>query len=75
MYHSVLVPLDGSTFGEHALPLALSIARRAGATLNVVRVHVPLTPMYADSIAPGTTRWKSKCWSKSVPTSTGSCSG
>jgi nucleotide-binding universal stress UspA family protein len=54
MYHSVLVPLDGSTFGEQALPLALSIARRAGATLNVVRVHQPLTPVYADSIAPGT---------------------
>jgi nucleotide-binding universal stress UspA family protein len=54
MYRSLLVPLDGSTFGEHALPLALSIARRAGSTLNVVQVHEPLTPMYADSIAPGT---------------------
>jgi nucleotide-binding universal stress UspA family protein len=40
MYRSVLVPLDGSAFAEHALPLALSIARRAGATLHLVQVHV-----------------------------------
>ena len=34
MYRSLLVPLDGSDFGEHALPLALSLARRLGATLQ-----------------------------------------
>src|SRR5262249_37193676 len=47
MYRSVLVPLDGSTFGEHALPLALSIARRAGAGLHVVHVHAAPEAMYA----------------------------
>ncbi len=36
MIRSVLVPLDGSTFGEHALPVALGIARRTGATLHSV---------------------------------------
>ncbi len=41
MYRSILVPLDGSGFGEHALPLALSIARRAGAALRLVHVHAP----------------------------------
>jgi nucleotide-binding universal stress UspA family protein len=41
MYHSILVPLDGSTFGEHALPLALSLARRSGARLQLVHVHCP----------------------------------
>ena len=40
MYHSILVPLDGSPFAEQALPLALSIANRAGANLELVRVHV-----------------------------------
>ncbi len=40
MYRSLLVPLDGSAFGEHALPLALSLARRLGAALRVVHVHV-----------------------------------
>jgi nucleotide-binding universal stress UspA family protein len=39
MFRSILVPLDGSAFGEHALPLALAIARRSGAALHVVHVH------------------------------------
>ncbi len=38
---SLLVPLDGTAFGEHALPLAAGIARRAGAELRVVHVHTP----------------------------------
>jgi nucleotide-binding universal stress UspA family protein len=41
MYRSLLVPLDGTPFGEQALPLALSIARRAGASLEIVHVHTP----------------------------------
>jgi nucleotide-binding universal stress UspA family protein len=41
MYRTLLVPLDGSRLGEHALPLAASIARRAGAALHLVRVHPP----------------------------------
>jgi nucleotide-binding universal stress UspA family protein len=39
MYRSILVPLDGSSFGEHALPLALSLAGRAGAHLHLAHVH------------------------------------
>jgi nucleotide-binding universal stress UspA family protein len=39
MYHSLLVPLNRSSFAERALPLALSIARRAGARLDLVEVH------------------------------------
>ncbi len=39
MYRSILVPLDGSAFAEAAIPLALSIADRAGAHLELVRVH------------------------------------
>jgi nucleotide-binding universal stress UspA family protein len=49
MYRTVLVPLDGSAFAEHALPLALSIAGRAGATLRLVRVHVPAATLYRNS--------------------------
>jgi nucleotide-binding universal stress UspA family protein len=37
MYDSILVPLDGSAFGEHALPMALNLARQFGAALQVVR--------------------------------------
>jgi nucleotide-binding universal stress UspA family protein len=40
MFRTVLVPLDGSPFAEQALPWALSIARQAGATLDLVRGHV-----------------------------------
>jgi len=39
MYRSLLVPLDGSPFAEQALPLALTIARRTGAELQVLYVH------------------------------------
>lgn len=42
MFQSLLVPLDGSVFGEHALPLALSIARRSGAVLRLLKVVPPL---------------------------------
>lgn len=48
MFRSILVPLDGSAFGEHALPLALSIARRAGARLHLVHVHSPIRAMYVE---------------------------
>ncbi len=36
---SIVVPLDGSRVAEHALPLALAIARRSGATIRLVHVH------------------------------------
>jgi nucleotide-binding universal stress UspA family protein len=45
-YRSLLVPVDGEPFGEHALPLALGIARRAGAEVRVVHVHCPLQSAY-----------------------------
>jgi nucleotide-binding universal stress UspA family protein len=40
-----MVPLDGSAFGEHALPLAMSIARRAGASVQLVHVHQVVSPV------------------------------
>lgn len=39
MYRSLLVPLDGSTFAEQALPMAAEIAGRCRATLHIVLVH------------------------------------
>ena len=39
MFRTILVPLDGSPFAEQALPWALSLARRAGARLDLVRGH------------------------------------
>jgi nucleotide-binding universal stress UspA family protein len=42
MFRKLLVPLDGTPLGERALPLAVSIARRAAAELQLVHVYAPL---------------------------------
>jgi nucleotide-binding universal stress UspA family protein len=39
MLRRILVPLDGTRFGDHALPYAVDLARRAGAMLELVHVH------------------------------------
>jgi nucleotide-binding universal stress UspA family protein len=57
MYRSLVVPLDGSAYGEQALPYALSIARRAGAAVHLVHVHVPYAFMSADSVTPWSYQW------------------
>jgi nucleotide-binding universal stress UspA family protein len=44
MIRSVLVPLDGFSFSEHAIPFASAIARRARGSLHLARVHNPLPP-------------------------------
>jgi len=56
MYRSILVPLDGSTFAEHALAAALTIAEGCGAKVTLVRAWDPanyrdtseLTPPFLD---------------------------
>ena len=44
MFRSIIVPLDGSPFGECALPYGIAIARRTGATLKLVHVHKTYMP-------------------------------
>lgn len=39
MLLTIMVPLDGSSLAEHALPSAVALARRSGATVHLVRVH------------------------------------
>jgi nucleotide-binding universal stress UspA family protein len=51
MYKNILVPLDGSPFGEHALPWAIKIARRSGASLTLLHVHTPLAAVYLEGAA------------------------
>lgn len=43
MYRRILVPLDGSTFGEAVLPLALTLSRKTGAGLHLAIVLEPVT--------------------------------
>ena len=52
MFRSLLVPLDGTPFGEHALPLAVAVARRTGAGLHLAHVHVP-TAVFAGHVRLG----------------------
>jgi nucleotide-binding universal stress UspA family protein len=62
MYRCMLVPLDGTAFGEHALPYAVSIARRSGATLHLTHVHLPpIVPSGAETaVLP--TAWIEVTW-------------
>jgi nucleotide-binding universal stress UspA family protein len=39
---NIVVPLDGSAFAEHAIPIALGIAEQSGATLHLVHVFIPV---------------------------------
>lgn len=49
MYNSILVPLDGSSLSEHALPLACELALRSGAMLRLVHVHtLSSSPIYSE---------------------------
>jgi nucleotide-binding universal stress UspA family protein len=48
MYRSILVPLDGSTFGEHAVPWGATMARRSGAKLTLAHVHEPASILYGE---------------------------
>src|SRR4051794_18948678 len=50
MYRSILVPLDGTRFAEHALPAALSLARRTAARLLLVSVSTPLAEAYVEGL-------------------------
>jgi nucleotide-binding universal stress UspA family protein len=48
MLHTILTPLDGSPFGEHALPLALAVAGRSGGTLRLLHVVAPPATVYSE---------------------------
>jgi nucleotide-binding universal stress UspA family protein len=59
MSRTILVPLDGSPFAEHALPVAIAIARRTGAALELITVDrapvswvVPEVPIVMDEVLP-----------------------
>jgi nucleotide-binding universal stress UspA family protein len=51
MTGSIIVPLDGSRFGEHALPYALNIAKKTGTPIHLVHVHITPMPVYSTELA------------------------
>ncbi len=61
MYSNVVLPVDGSSFSEQAIPYASAIARRAGARLHVVLVHTPLARHAADiAVTPLFGEWEDR---------------
>jgi nucleotide-binding universal stress UspA family protein len=48
MFSRILIPVDGSSFAEHALPYAVHAVRVSGAELAVALVHVRHTPATTD---------------------------
>jgi nucleotide-binding universal stress UspA family protein len=57
MSKRIVVPLDGSVFAEHALPIAARLARAAGAQLHLVQVHETALGFYANRMATFDARW------------------
>jgi nucleotide-binding universal stress UspA family protein len=45
MLRTILIPLDGSGFGEAALPLAAAIARAASGSIHLALAHRSVTPV------------------------------
>lgn len=50
MYRNLLVPLDGSPFGEYALSFAWRIAQQSGAALHLAHVHALTDPIYVEGM-------------------------
>ena len=48
MYTSIVVPLDGSVFGNGALPVAVTMAQRSDAFLHLVHVREPIAFPYGE---------------------------
>lgn len=61
MPKKILVPLDGSTFSEHALPVAAKLAREAGAELYLIQVHeTAIGGIYPNGVPAFDTRWNAE---------------
>lgn len=52
MLRSILVPLDGSDFGEHALPWAFAVTRRTGAWIHLVHAHAGIPFSELEAVTP-----------------------
>jgi nucleotide-binding universal stress UspA family protein len=60
MYSQVMVPLDGSTFAEAVLPLALTISRRTRAKVHLVTVLEPVSSFAYEGWESAAVDWSHK---------------
>jgi nucleotide-binding universal stress UspA family protein len=58
VFKRILVPLDGSSFGEAALRPATELARRTGGELRLLSVHEPDWFPTGRALSPGFQRWR-----------------
>lgn len=57
MYKQIVVPLDGSTFAEAALPLALSLSQKTRAAIHIVSVVEPIPAFAYDEWEAAAREW------------------
>jgi nucleotide-binding universal stress UspA family protein len=60
VYKRILVPLDGSTFAEAALPLALALTRKTNASLHLVSIVEPIPAFAYAEWEPAALDWSTK---------------
>lgn len=60
MYKHILVPLDGSTFAEAALPLAVALTQKTNAELHLISVVEPIPAFAYAEWEPAALDWSSK---------------
>jgi nucleotide-binding universal stress UspA family protein len=57
VYKQIVVPLDGSTFAEAALPLALALSQKTGAGVHLVSVVEPIPALAYDEWEAAAKSW------------------
>ena len=60
MYNRILVPLDGSTFAEAALPMALTISHKTESDVHLVTVLEPVSSFAYEGWESAATEWGEK---------------
>lgn len=67
MFRNVLLPVDGSSVSEHAIPYASAIARRAQARIHVVLVHTSAADYAAEfASTPLVEEWENEFRQKEI---------
>lgn len=66
---TIAVPLDGTTYAEHALPHALAMARRCGASLRLIQANSGINTTKKKIVRSlWLTQWSKECLNSNSPT-------
>ena len=75
MYSQVMVPVDGSSFAEAALPLALTISRKTHAKVHIATVLEPVSSFAYEGWESAAQEWSDKYLEDLTQRITGSAGG